>query len=59
MWRQDEELIDTLITRQKEILDSNLNEIEKMYWLTEDCKRYGTLPFAGLARAGFLLLLLF
>jgi phosphohistidine swiveling domain-containing protein len=25
-----------------------------MYWLIEDCKRYGTLPFAGLARAGFI-----
>ena len=25
-----------------------------MYWLLEDCKRYGTLPFAGLARAGFI-----
>ena len=25
----------------------------KVYWLLEDCRRYGTLPFAGLARAGF------
>ncbi|HET8936167.1 MAG TPA: PEP-utilizing enzyme, partial [Polyangiales bacterium] len=23
-------------------------------WLLEDCRRYGTLPFAGLARAGFI-----
>jgi phosphohistidine swiveling domain-containing protein len=28
--------------------------VEKIYWLLEDCKRYGTLPFAGLARAGFI-----
>ena len=28
--------------------------IEKVYWLLEDAKRYGTLPFAGLARAGFI-----
>ena len=27
--------------------------IDKIYWLIEDCKRYGTLPFAGLARNGF------
>ena len=27
---------------------------EKIYWLLEYCKRYGTLPFAGLARAGFI-----
>ena len=27
--------------------------VQKIYWLVEDCKRYGTLPFAGLARAGF------
>ena len=26
----------------------------RIYWLIEDCKRYGTLPFAGLARAGFI-----
>ena len=25
----------------------------RIYWLLEDAKRYGTLPFAGLARAGF------
>ena len=54
MWKQDEKLISELIDRQSEILNSSLNEIEKMYWLTEDCKRYGTLPFAGLARAGFI-----
>ena len=28
--------------------------IDKIYWLIEDCKRYGTLPFAGLARNGFI-----
>ena len=43
-----------LESRYYEILDSTLDEIGKMYWLIEDCKRYGTLPFAGLARAGFI-----
>ena len=27
--------------------------LDKIYWLIENCKTYGTLPFAGLARAGF------
>ena len=31
-----------------------LEPIENIYWLLEDAKRYGTLPFAGLARAGFI-----
>lgn len=35
------------------IKDSNYSIIDKIYWLLECCKRYGTLPFAGVARAGF------
>ena len=31
-----------------------IDKISRIYWLLEDCKRYGTLPFAGLARAGFI-----
>ena len=27
--------------------------IDKIYWLVEDCKRFGTYPFAGFARCGF------
>lgn len=38
----------------KEITSSNLSLIDKIYWLIEECKRYGTLPFAGIARAGFI-----
>ena len=40
--------------RQKLIQNSNLYEIDKIYWLIEDAKRYGSLPFAGLARAAFM-----
>ena len=40
--------------RYEEILSSEMDELEKVYWLLEDCKRYGTLPFAGLARAAFI-----
>lgn len=32
-------------------MESELETAEKIYWLVGYCKRYGTLPFAGLARA--------
>ena len=35
-------------------MSSNLYYIDKIYWLIEDCKKFGTLPFAGLARCGFI-----
>ena len=35
------------------MLASSTDPLDKIYWLLEDAKRYGTLPFAGLARAGF------
>ena len=54
LWRKDYAKIDKLNQRYDEIMNSNLSKIEKVYWLLEDCKRYGTLPFAGLARAGFI-----
>lgn len=37
----------------QELEDSNLPTLDKIYWLLESCRRYGTLPFAGIARAGF------
>ena len=55
LWLKDEEKIEILKKRHSYIFDNNdLDEIAKIYWLVEDCKRYGTLPFAGLARAGFI-----
>ena len=54
LWRKDYEKIKTLEKRYDEIMGSDMGDIEKVYWLLEDCKRYGTLPFAGLARAGFI-----
>ncbi len=54
LWRKDYRKIEMLEARYQEILDSDLNEVEKIYWLLEDCKRYGTLPFAGLARGAFI-----
>ncbi len=54
LWRKDYGKIQTLNERYDEIMDSDFNKMEKVYWLLEDCKRYGTLPFAGLARAAFI-----
>jgi phosphoenolpyruvate synthase/pyruvate phosphate dikinase len=54
LWLKDAAKIKELSRRQHVIAESNLGPLEKAYWLLEDCKRYGTLPFAGLARAGFI-----
>ncbi len=52
-WRVDLGKIDILKQRQLVVQNSDLPPYEKLFWLTEDCKRYGTLAFAGLARAAF------
>ena len=54
LWRKDRAKIDILAQRFSAIRDTKIDKISRIYWLTEDCKRYGTLPFAGLARAGFI-----
>jgi len=54
LWRRDIARIETLESNYRAINTSNLDTFSKIYWLIEDCKRYGTLPFAGLARAGFI-----
>jgi len=54
LWRGDRERIDILAKRFVTVRDAGLDRISSIYWLIEDCKRYGTLPFAGLARAGFI-----
>jgi glutamine kinase len=43
-----------LAQRLPTICGAKIDKISRIYWLLEDCKRYGTLPFAGLARAGFI-----
>ena len=53
LWKADASKIDVLNARREELLKSSADPIERIYWLLEDAKRYGTLPFAGLARAGF------
>ena len=54
LWRKDYQKIEILENRYEEIINSSMGILEKIYWLLEDCKRYGTLPFAGLARAAFI-----
>lgn len=53
LWHADSQKIEVLNKRREELLNSDADPIERVYWLLEDTKRYGTLPFAGLARAGF------
>jgi glutamine kinase len=53
LWRADASKLDTLNERREKLLASDADSLERIYWLLEDAKRYGTLPFAGLARAGF------
>jgi glutamine kinase len=54
LWRHDREKIDRLVERLPPMREAPVDKISRIYWLLEDCKRYGTLPFAGLARAGFI-----
>lgn len=53
LWRADADKLHTLAARREELLASSADPLARIYWLLEDAKRYGTLPFAGLARAGF------
>lgn len=47
-------VLDTLEQRHQQIIDSKgLATAEKISLLLENCKQYGTLPFAHLARSGF------
>ena len=54
LWLADVAKIKLLDERRPEILSGFTDPVSRIYWLLEDCKRYGTLPFAGLARAGFI-----
>jgi len=54
LYKKDLNKIELLKVKYNEIVKSNLSIIDKIYWLIEDCKRFGTLPFAGIARAAFI-----
>ena len=46
--------VKSLEQKHIEIMESDIAIVDKIYWLIENCKRYGTLPFAGIARAAFI-----
>ena len=54
LYKKDLDKIEVLKRKFDEIDNSKLTLIEKIYWLIKDARRYGTLPFAGVARAGFI-----
>ncbi len=51
---KDNENLKKLTNSFNKVMKSEMYIIDKIYWLIEDCKRYGTLSFAGLARCGFI-----
>ena len=54
LYLKDLEKSKKLESRYSAIVDSSLSLYDKIYWLLEECKRFGTLPFAGVARAAFI-----
>jgi len=54
LYKKDIAKVEQLKKRHRTIVDSHLSLVDKIYWLIEECKRYGTLPFAGIARAAFM-----
>jgi phosphohistidine swiveling domain-containing protein len=51
--RSDAASIAALSAKLGEVRDSALDLPTQIYWLLEDCRRFGTLAFAGFARLGF------
>ena len=54
LYKKDLNKSKLLSVKFNNIINSDLSLIDKIYWLIKDVKRYGTLPFAGVARAGFI-----
>ena len=54
LYLKDLEKSKKLESRYSAIVDSSLSLYDKIYWLLEECKRFGTLPFVGVARAAFI-----
>lgn len=54
LYKKDLVKVALLKDKFDDVVNSDLSLIDKIYWLIKDVKRYGTLPFAGVARAGFI-----
>jgi phosphohistidine swiveling domain-containing protein len=44
----------TLDEKLSKIKKISLSEIQKIYFIVDDCKKFGSLPFAGIARTAFI-----
>ena len=53
IWREDRDRLALLDRRRERVLAGGLPPLSQLHLLLDDCVRYGTQPFAGLARAGF------
>lgn len=54
LYKKDILKAEILEKNYNKIIESDISKIDKIYWLIEECKAYGTLPFAGVARAAFI-----
>jgi len=54
LYKKDLNKVTLLKDKFNDITSSKLSIVDKMYWLIKDVRRYGTLPFAGIARAAFI-----
>ena len=54
LYKKDLEKINILKLKYDKVQGSEIATIDKIYWLIKDARRYGTLPFAGIARAAFI-----
>lgn len=54
LYKKDLEQAEILTENRRKIMGSGISTVDKIYWLIEECKTYGTLPFAGVARAAFI-----
>lgn len=54
LFRKDISKIHQLEKNYEVIMESEISLVDKIYWLIEECKTNGTLPFAGVARAAFI-----
>lgn len=54
LYKKDIIKINQLEANYDKIINADISKIDQIYWLIEECKTYGTLPFAGVARAGFI-----
>jgi len=54
IYKKDIDEISKLIDNHEKIMNSNMSPIDKVYWFLEMCKKFGTLPYTGVARAAFM-----